>query len=282
MRTGMVAVILVGLVLVLVIVRLAVFAATESSYRVSLPEQLASIELDESNVFLIPVRDGYLLFDTGYPWDYDTFRSGIAEHDIPLSSIRYVFISHAHDDHAGFLDRMVAANPDMKVIVHERTVPLLATGSNNKKNGGGLFNRWAYVAFRVKQRFKPHWTLTFPPFIVRETDIVWSGEEAKMPEEVGMEATLILTPGHTADSVSLLYEGTYLFCADMASTAFNLIGGKQLTVFNEDVEGVYDSWSKALARGVPVTVPSHGHPFRTVKLKRYMGRLTQDQLVSFF
>lgn len=278
----MVVMIAGGAVLVLVGAWLIVYAATENSSRASLPDEIVSIQLDESTAFLIPARGGYLLFDTGYPWDYETLLAAIHERDIPLSSVRYVFISHAHDDHAGFLGTLADANPGMKVIVHEKTVPLLATGENNKENGGGLFNRAVYLAFRAKQRLKPHWTLTFPPFAVRETDIVWRGEEAEMPAEVGMDATLLFTPGHTSDSTSLLYEGTYLFCGDLTSTSFNLIGGRQLTVFNEDVEAVYESWAKVLSRDIPVTVPSHGRPFRTEKLERYIGRITQDELVSFF
>ena len=281
-KTQTIVTILVGVVCVLVAVRLVVYAATENQYRASLPEEIVSIQLDESTVYLIPARDGYLLFDTGYPWDYDTFRAAIEGYGIPLSSIRYAFISHAHDDHVGFLGTLAAANPNMKVIVHERSVPHLATGKNNKDNGGGLFNRFVYLAFRVKKRLKPHWTLTFPPFTVREIDIVWSGDAGEMPDAVGMNATLLFTPGHTSDSVSLLYEGTHLFCGDLASTSFNLLGGQQLTVFNEDVEALYESWSNVLSRDIPVTVPSHGHPFRTEKLHRYIGRLTQDQLVSFF
>ena len=57
------------------------------------------------------------------------------------SSIRYISIAHAHDDHAGFLTKLTKANTEAKVIVQERTAPLLVTGMNNKYNGGGLFNR---------------------------------------------------------------------------------------------------------------------------------------------
>jgi len=71
----MVVVVVASVVLMLLVVRLVVFAANENEYRDSLPEEIISIELDESNAFLLPVRDGYLLFDTGYPWDFDTFRS---------------------------------------------------------------------------------------------------------------------------------------------------------------------------------------------------------------
>lgn len=280
--TRIIGTIAAGLTLALVGILVIRFVATERSYRVSLPDRILTIPLDESNAFLIPAGNGYLLFDTGYPWDYERFLAAIAERDIPLWSIRYTFVSHAHDDHVGFLGALAQANPQMKIIAHEKTVPLLATGANNKQNGGGLFNRAVYLAFRVKQRLKPHWTLTFPPFTVRETDIVWRGDETAMPEEVGMDATLLWTPGHTSDSVSLLYEGRYLFCGDLTSTSFNLIGGRQLTVFNEDIDAVYDSWSNVLDAGIPVTVPSHGHPFRTEKLERHIGRLTQDRLVPFF
>jgi len=248
----------------------------------TLPESVISIQLDESTVYLIPMDNGYLLFDTGYPWDFATFTSSIGNHGISISAIRYIFISHAHDDHAGFLNQIVQANPEVQVIAHDRTATLLAQGENNKKNGGGLFNRWVYLAFRVKQLVKPRWTLTYPPYEMRDTDIVLSHNEVDLSEALGIPATVIYTPGHTSDSFSLLYQGTHLFCGDFASTSFNWIGGQYLTVFNENIEELYASWSRIISRDVPVTVPSHGRPFPTKVLAEHIAAIVQEDLVRFF
>jgi glyoxylase-like metal-dependent hydrolase (beta-lactamase superfamily II) len=248
----------------------------------ALPDGVIPVSLDESAVYLIPVNEGYLLFDTGYPWDFETFRSALRKNDITISDVRYVFISHAHDDHAGFLPELVRSNPEVRVILHERTASLLATGENNTQNGGGLFNRAVYAAFRVKQRLKPRWTLTFPPYHVRTTDIVLRSDEVDLSRYLGIPISTLYTPGHTSDSVSLVYGDSHIFCGDLASTTFNWIGGRYLTVFNEDVDAVYTSWEMILARGFLITVPSHGRPFPTRDLERHIGALTQAELVPIF
>lgn len=51
------------------------------------------MELDESTVFLIPLDDGYLLFDTGYPWDYETFVGAIGARKIPALRRRDTVLS---------------------------------------------------------------------------------------------------------------------------------------------------------------------------------------------
>lgn len=202
--------------------------------------------------------------------------------ELGLSSIRYVFISHAHDDHAGFLHQLVDANPELQVIAHEHTARLLARGENNKQNGGGLCNRRVYLGFRLKQWLKPRWTLTFPPYELRDSDIILRNDEADLTEALGVPVTALYTPGHTSDSVSLIYRETHLFCGDLASTSFNWIGGRYLTVFNENMEELYASWSKILSRDISVTVPSHGRPFPTSVLAEHVGAVAQDELVPFF
>ena len=271
----------IGITIVM-IAGIMVFVISGQNSRASLPESAIPVSLDESTAFLLSIPGGYLLFDTGYPWDFGTFRSALAENDITLSDIRYVFISHAHDDHAGFLPELIQSNPETRVIVHEQTATLLATGVNNTQNGGGLFNRWVYGAFRIKQRLKPQWTLTFPPYEVRPTDIIPGGDETNLEDILGIPVTVLYTPGHTSDSFSLVYGDTHIFCGDLASTSFNGIGGKYLTVFNENVNDVYASWSMILDRGIPTTIPSHGHPFPTRNLERYIGAVRQEDLVSFF
>lgn len=170
----------------------------------------------------------------------------------------------------------------LSVCQNPTEAALLTRGENNKQNGGGLFNRWVYVAFRVKQWLKPRWTLTFPSYEMRDSDILLRGDEVDLTETLGVPVTAIYTPGHTSDSVSLRYNGTHLFCGDLASTSFTWIGSKYLTVFNEDMDALYESWAEILSRDIPVTVPSHGWPFPTHELARHIGAVTQDKIVRFF
>ncbi len=273
---------ILALIGVLIALIFGYFLANEMNYQVSLPEHIHVIELDESKAFLLQAERGYLLFDTGYPWDFKTFTSYLEDHHIDPSSINYVLLSHAHDDHVGFINDLVSLNPSSKVILHEKSIPLLANGANNKDNGGGLFNRIALLAFKTKQLFKSEWDLTFPPYEVRDTDIIVRGEAFDLPDEIGIKGKILFTPGHTSDSISLLYNEEYLICGDLTSTTYNLIGGKQLTVFNENIDDVYSSWRMILEMEIPYIVPSHGTPFRTEKLEKYIGKIDQDDLVTFF
>lgn len=277
-----VAMCMLVLFVVLALAATSVVIRTSQDPEATLPGSVVPISLDESTAYLFALPDGHLLFDTGYPWDFDTFRSAIVENGIQLSDIRYVFISHAHDDHAGFLSRLVRSHPDVRVIAHERTAALLATGENNTRNGGGLFNRWVYAAFRIKQWLKPAWTLTFPPYVVRPQDIILRNDEVNLSGLLGIPISVLYTPGHTSDSFSLIYGESHVFCGDLASTSFNIIGAKHLTVFNESIEDVYASWSKILDRRIPITVPSHGRPFPTRDLEPHANAFTQEDLISFF
>ncbi|MGV7928088.1 MAG: MBL fold metallo-hydrolase [Spirochaetota bacterium] len=249
---------------------------------VVLPGEVKMIPLEFTNVFLIPLEKGYLLIDNGYAKEYDRFLQGLKHHGVDVMDIRYVFITHHHDDHVGFLNTLTALNTSLRVIVHETSVPLLAAGENNTKNGGGIVNRAVYALFRLKMLITPSWDFSFPPYKVREQDIVLKGEKVELPAEVGLSATVLHTPGHSSDSISLIYKDRYLFCGDMASSFLLWAGAKYLTLFNENVGRVYASWEKALAMKVEFILPAHGKPFRAERLKENLYKYSQDDLVVYF
>ena len=53
------------------------------------------VNLDES---------GYVLVDTGYVEGYADFLKRLEKTGVSPKDIKYVFLTHAHDDHAGFLN----------------------------------------------------------------------------------------------------------------------------------------------------------------------------------
>ncbi len=173
-------------------------------------------------------------------------------------------------------------NPSLQILIHEKTVPLIATGANNKNNGGGLVNRTIYLLFRIKQMLKPEWDLTFPPFIVPPEVIVLKGEKIDLQNLLGIDASVFLTPGHTSDSLSLVVDKKYLLCGDLATNFLNWAGASHLTVFNENLENLYNSWQQVIDMGIKTIVPSHGKPFSSQKLKENLHKYSQADLVRFF
>ena len=255
---------------------------SDNAQTVTISEGIIPIEQEVTTAYLIKIPSGYLLFDTGYEKDFDTFKEILIKEKIDLNSIIYLLLSHHHDDHVGFIAELTERNPSLKIIVHEKTVPLLATGKNNKMNGGGIVNSTIFLLFRIKQLLTPDWTLTFPPFNIRSQDIIIQGEVQPLPAEVGIEGVIVHTPGHSSDSISLLYKNKYLLCGDMASYFLNWAGAKHLTLFNENINEVYKSWEKVISMDVKYVIPSHGKPFRIERLKNNLYKYTQKDLVKFF
>ncbi len=249
---------------------------------ITLPEEIIPIEQEFTTAYLIKTNDGYLLFDTGYEKDFDTFKQFLKEEYIDAGNIRYLVLSHHHDDHSGYIAEIVKLNPSVRIIAHEKAVELLQSGNNNKANGGGIVNSNIYALFKIKQMITPDWKLSFQPFKIRQNDIIVSGENFQLPAEAGLDAVIIYTPGHSSDSISLLYKNKYLLCGDLASNFLNFAGAKHLTLFNENLNEVYKSWEKIIAADAEIILPSHGKPFPIEKLRNNLYQYDQKDVVKFF
>jgi glyoxylase-like metal-dependent hydrolase (beta-lactamase superfamily II) len=227
-------------------------------------------------------RGGYLQVDTGYQQDYTAYRKFLKKQGIPLARIRFLLLTHHHDDHAGYLNELTRDNPEVRIIAHTRAEKLLQQGENDKSQGGGLLNRRIYLLFRLKQMLTPAWDLTFEPFELRERDILVEERTRGLPPETGIEGFLLQTPGHSSDSISLLRNDGTLFCGDLAASFLNWAGAHHATLFNEDVKRLYDSWRRVLERGATRVYPAHGAPFDATVLRDEMGYHRNENLVTFF
>lgn len=247
-----------------------------------LPASIIPIDQGITIAYLVKLPQGYLLFDTGYSADYTSFASALAKRNISISDIRYCLLSHHHDDHAGYINILLKNQSSIKVIAHERSVPLLASGKNNTANGGGIVNSRIYALFRFKQIITPEWDLSFAPFKMRKKDIILKETAMNLPSDTGRNLKVLYTPGHTTDSISLVVDDTYLLCGDLAANFLNWAGASQLTLFNENVAQVYRSWRMVYGEGVKVIVPAHGKPFSADLLKDNFDVYKQEELVKFF
>jgi len=268
-------------VIILVALGLYIYYSDHRSLR-QLPASIIPIDQGITVAYLVKLPQGYLLFDTGYAADYTRFAATIAKRNISILDIRYCLLSHHHDDHAGYINTLLKNNSSIKIIAHERAVPLLASGKNNTANGGGIVNSRIYGLFRFKQIITPEWDLSFPPFTMRTRDILLKETAMNLPSDTGRNLKVLYTPGHTTDSISLVVDDTYLLCGDLASNFLNWAGASQLTLFNENVAQVYRSWRMVYGYGVKVIVPSHGKPFSADLLKENFDAYKQEELVKFF
>lgn len=239
------------------------------------------IPLSMSSIYLIPCSDDYLQVDTGYELDYPVYRKKLAKAGIKLNEIKYLFLTHHHDDHAGFLNELTR-DADITIIAHEQANELLKTGKNDKSRGGGYVNGVINFVAGIKMRFDPHWTLSFPPFSLREKDILVSADDDKLLRKIGIEGRILTTPGHCVDHIAIVLDNGYAFCGDAAASFLLALGTHYCTVFMTNMEDAYRSWQKILDARTKVIYPGHGKAFSAEKLKENMGKFKTENLVRFF
>ena len=72
---------------------------------------------------LLESPTGAALIDPGPTATLETLRSKLAHHDIAVSDLTGILLTHIHLDHAGATGSLVRENPGIRVYVHERGAP---------------------------------------------------------------------------------------------------------------------------------------------------------------
>ena len=242
---------------------------------------MKTIQLSMTRLYLLPEKSGsYTLIDTGYAHEYDLFLKKLSRRGIETEHIAHLFLTHYHDDHSGFLARLLCEDPQITVVARAETEPLPAAGKTITARGGSLLNCRIRALFKLKEKLSPNWDLTFPPVSLRSRDIRLKGERNSL-EKLGLEAEALSTPGHSCDSQSILCADGRLFCGDMAARFLNFTGALYCTLFNEEIETVYRSWRKVLDLGARRIYPAHGRDFAADKLERHMNVHRRSSVVPF-
>lgn len=222
------------------------------------------------NNYLISCDEGYILIDTGYENGFRRFQRKLAENGIRPEDIRYVFLTHAHDDHAGFLNDVLAIT-DAKVILHPLAVGGLKKGQNSFK--GGCSGRLAWLFCRILA-LAGHGDHRYPAIRDEYLNRLVSIDSDEF-RTLCFPYGVMKTPGHTADHISLL-AGDVLFCGDAAMNGFP--GRRRTIIWIEDLKEYRKSWITILRAGPARLYPGHGKPFRTDDLKKYLPSLDKVRL----
>lgn len=225
------------------------------------------------NTYLYPVDDGYVMIDTGYEGGLCAVEKRLVKEGIDLSLVKYIFLTHAHDDHAGFLTELLNKYPDIKVIMSDKAMPTLKRGQNSFE--GGCSTLLAFVFCKLMALFgkAEH---KFPAIPDRFNDrFIEITEENKAEIEREISGKIIYTPGHTCDSISLRV-GNIIFCGDAAMNGFPSIN--RLIIWIENLRDFEKSWEILINEGADMIYPAHGKPFKTSDLEKYKGKISKIKL----
>lgn len=225
------------------------------------------------NNYLVKIDDGYALIDTGYDTGFKRFLKKIKKFDINPQKIKYIMLTHAHDDHAGFINEVLSITP-AEVVLHPLAVEFLKAGSNSEE--GGYPNKRAYRFCKIlslfggASNFKPLKKEFYNRLITTESERF---EEIKNQ----LPFSIIHTPGHTADHISLKY-GKIMFCGDAAMNNFPSIN--RFIIWIEDVEAYRQSWLKIINTDCETIYPAHGKPFKKSDLEKYISKIDDIKLIK--
>lgn len=223
------------------------------------------INTGTTNSWLISLKDGWLLVDTGYPGDLAVFRSALQSLGLAMTDIRWLFLSHSHDDHAGFA-ATVLAESGARLIVPQASIETLSRGLMSWKgqavNLGVEAGALAYNAFRSRD-------FRFTPIFPDARSLVLTGTRQAIPEDMGLAGHFLHTPGHSPDSWSLILDNGWAIVGDAAMNYLQELGTGYRPIFMNDREAVYQSMDAIRASGATTIASGHGPAFAASKLPHW-------------
>ena len=219
--------------------------------------------------YLLETPLGWIALDSGYAGGFAAYVKRLSKLT-PLKGIKFVFLTHAHNDHAGFLGELLQTS-DARLVACEASLPRLSSGENAMPDETGFTSRFG-VALSAMMR-----NSSFPSVSPRDGDIILKSEADQPFLAMGLPIRVVWLPGHTADSIGLYLEETReLLCGDAAGNA--VIAPARQAILIEDVPQFAQSWDKIIALNPSRIYPCHGISFPVRDLVQYRSRLDHLQL----
>lgn len=226
------------------------------------------------NNWIYPIDKGYVLIDTGYESGFAHFKKQLAKMQIAPQQIQYIF----YDDHAGYLNEILSGCSDIQMIMSDKALERLYRGQNSFH--GGCTTKIA-LFFCSLMKFVGKGKHLFPP-IKQEYSCrcIQVTEQNRKQVELLLQGKIIDTPGHTADSISLLLNDGSLFCGDAAMNGLPSL--HRITIWAEDKTAFLKSWETIIAHRPNLIYPGHGKPFGYDDLKTNLKRAKNMKLLPIY
>ncbi|ADU92931.1 MBL fold metallo-hydrolase [Geobacillus sp. Y412MC52] len=184
------------------------------------------ISIRHTNCYLVKVNDFYVAIDAGWPGCIRQYREALKTYNIKPEMIKYLFVTHFHPDHAGMVENIKRFGTSF--ILFEHQAPYIRVMEN---------------MLRKDRSYLP---------LDMNSNVVLSIDEAGLFfTEHNIPAQAIKTPGHSDDSISLVFQDGTAFIGDLYSP--NLV--------MEDDDKSKQSWHDLKLKGAKVIYPGHGNVY---------------------
>ena len=163
-----------------------------------------------------------------------------------------------------------------------RCKDLILKGENDLTHGGGYVNRRVALIVRLYSSLILRKTRhTFPSYRLRDGDILVTGDANLQDIGIPLNGKIIETPGHTVDSIFILFADGDCLAGDAAANMLQFAGAKYCVVFITDFGAYYGSWEKIIAAGASRIFPAHGAHFAVDKLKGNLWKNKAEDMAPY-
>ena len=190
---------------------------------------VVSLTYQSANYYLISSEDGWVMVDTGWPDTFSQLLQSLNQNNISVNEINYLIITHYHPGHAGLAQNLKDLGTNL--VIHESQV--------------AYYNRLNVI---YKKNPQAH----FRDITATNNILVDDSGSRSLLKSIGLDGELISTPGHSDDSISLVFDQECAFIGDLpllkaSETEYDLV--------------IEDSWDQIRRFQVKTIYPGHGAPF---------------------
>lgn len=218
--------------------------------------KITTINLGMVNAYLLKANDGFVLIDTGMPFQWARLDTGLAAAGCAPGKLKLVIITHGDIDHVGSVIR-VRDKYGAKVAMHAGDVPQVENGVMLRRKVKPLIYRLK-MSFRMLMMKLRRTRIAYPRF---KPDILLT--DGQSLAEYGLSAKVIHTPGHTPGSLSVLTDDGDLFAGDLFT---NRKKPAEANII-ENSGQLESSLAKVKTLNIKMVYPGHGTPFAFNSLK---------------
>lgn len=184
------------------------------------------IDIGHAKCYLVKVNDSYVAIDAGWPGHINEYMKGLKGHNIRPEQIKYLLVTHFHPDHAGLVENLKQFGATFIVFAHQ--IPYIAVMEKMLRNDR------SYLPIKM------------------DTNVVMEIEKsAAFFAANAIPVRAIKTPGHSGDSVSLVFDDGCAFTGDLYSP----------DLIMEDDEKSRQSWCELEKGGALRIYPAHGNVY---------------------
>ena len=195
-----------------------------------------------SNVFLLSNNNRYIIIDTSTRSNWKKLDKRL--HKLNISKLDYLILTHTHYDHA---ENALKIREKYKalLIVHNSEASCITNGEVVVPKGTNIFTK--FIIKILAKSFANNKIVKCPYDIL--VDSIYD------LKEMGFNAYIMHTPGHTPGSMSVIVDDEIAIVGD---TMFGVFKWSAFPPYAYDTKQIIESWVKLLNTKCYLFLPSHG------------------------